>query len=140
MPKFNRIRVTNLNKHTKIANKTQIFQHGEEELPVLQAEVEDTVISCYPAHHDCNWFLAKGCRDFPVSKCQLGVAYNPSREEELFRYAGSVTYRVRPGKIVRQGFTMWADSEYSEPVLQSNTTYSTPLLINFNVSNTTYNT
>ena len=112
MPKFNRISISNLNKQTKVVNKTQIFQHGEEVLPVLQAEVEDTVISCYPAHHDCNWFLAKGCRNFPVDKCQLGVAYNPSEDLEYFRYAGSVTYRVRPGRTIRQGFTMWADVDY----------------------------
>jgi hypothetical protein len=116
MPRLNKITLVDRRYAQTFVSKSEDFSIAPELAvgeQVLDVNVGNTYpeTGCTPIDHDCNWFLASGVIPQTVPSGQLGVIdpldTNNQPEEISIIFPGSVTYEVRPGKIMRQGFKAW---------------------------------
>jgi hypothetical protein len=118
VPRLNKITLVDRRYAQTFVSKSEDFSIAPElavDEQVLDVNVANTYpeVECITIDQDCNWFLASGVIPQTIPSCQLGVINPldaPAQPENLsVIFPGSVTYEVRPGKIMRQGFKSLAD-------------------------------
>jgi hypothetical protein len=114
MSKINFVRasLTKTQYATTFLNKTKkksINTPNEVENYILTTQ--DTPISCITPEQDFNYFLAKGCRaEINISNCQVGFPLTElSTSASKFKHSGSVSYSIKPGKVIRSSLTLYSD-------------------------------